>query len=504
LVLAILALAAVSIQGLAADKVIINIAHQADIMNVDPAGLNMTPDRILCQNIYQGLIELDYQSQIVPFAYRNVLAESFEVSEDARVITFHLRKGIQFHHDYGEMTSADVAFSIMRHLDPKVASKVKAQYTVVDKVETPDAYTAIVYLKEPRAAVFLGTLAWQHGSIVSKKAAEELGDKLTTTPVAGTDAWEFVEWKAREEIVLRRFEKYWQEGPGVDELHFKIIPDTATAYLALEAGDVDIAPVEGIGDFERASAIPGVTVLQATATVEVYTLFLNLDKPVWKDVKVRHALAHAINITELASNLGQQFLAYPSPFNASVLGGTDEFWTYEYDPAKAKQLLAEAGYPNGFEITVIYYVGKYMEPFALEMQNYLGEIGIKVNLVTVERAVFSAAMVSMLDGKADAGVWSIGRPTTYLVAERFMTKNSANYYRYSNPEYDFAVNMAATSPTQTEETRWWRQAQLILSEDLPGLFPVEVRSAQAIRNNIKGVIPTGSSYFDYQLIRIEP
>jgi ABC-type transport system substrate-binding protein len=113
-------------------------------------------------------------------------------------------------------------------------------------------------------------------------------------------------------------------------------------------------------------------------------------------------------------------------------------------------------------------------------------------------------MVSMLDVKADAGVWSIGRPTTYLVAERFMTKNPANYYRYSNPEYDFAVNMAATSPTTTEEIRWWRQAQLILSEDLPGLFPVEVRSAQAVRNNIKGVIPTGSSYFDYQLIRIEP
>ncbi len=488
----------VSLLGVGQQSTILRIAHASDIVSVDPAQLALSTDRVICENIYQGLIELDQASGIVPLPYKNVLATSYEVSGDAKQITFHLRQGVLFHHGYGEMTSEDVQFSMMRQLDPAVASTVKSQYAVIDRVETPDRYTVVVYLKTAVASSFLGTLAWEHGTILSKKAVQELGDKIRTYPV-GTDVYEFVEWKAREEIVLRRFADYWGEKAAIDELHFKIIPDSANWFLALEAGEIDVAPLESIGAYQLAEAIPGVKIQKAVAATEVYVLFFNFNKPIFQDKRIRRAFAYAINVPELAQNLGPQFFAFPCPYNSAVFSGTDAFWTYPYDPAYAKTLLADAGYPNGLDITIIYYVGKFMEPFALELQNYLKQIGVNVKLTTVEKAVFSKSVATMLDGNADAAVWSIGRPTTSLMGERYLTGNSANYNRYSNPEYDHAVQQAVASSAESDQEAWWKRAQMILNEDVVGLWPVEVFPAAAVRNSVEGLVMTvsSSSIIDY-------
>lgn len=487
----------------AQDKVVLRIAHKSDIIDVDPAQLHITPDRSITQNVFEGLVEVDYSSTQIPLPIVKVLAEDYQISPDAKKITFYLRKGVQFHQGYGEMTSEDVRFSIERHLDPAVASRAAAQFEDIERVETPDTYTVEVYLKDSSAFTILTNFAWQHAFVMNKKATEKLGDEVHSFPV-GTGPWEFAEWKPRQEIILRKFADYWGDPPGVDELNFKIIPDEPTWFLALEKGELDIAPVIGRGSYELASAIEGIRVEEATAAAEMQLIYINHEKEPMNNVKVRKALAYALNIEEMTQALGPQIATSPTPFNLAVVGGTSDFWTYEYDPEYARQLLAEAGYPDGFEMTVIYYIGKFFEPVALRFKHYWEKIGIDVELVALERGVFGKNVTSMWDGKAHGAVWGMTRMSPYLYAERFLTGSPVNHYSYSNSEADHAIQRATYALTEEDAVRWWRRVQMILCEDVAGIWPVVQIAFIAVREDIKGVASSPmSGMVDYRRVYLE-
>ena len=472
----------------AQDKVVLRIGHQEDIVNVDPAHLAAV-DRTFAQNVLQGLIEVDLASAEKPMPIVKVLAEDYKVSPDARKITFYLRKGVQFHHGYGEMTSEDVKFSIMRHLDPAVASSRATQFADIERIEIPDKYTVEIYLKHSSAFTLLGPLAYQQGFMMSKKATEELGDKIQIFPV-GTGPWEFVEWKPREEIILRKFADYWGEPPGVDELHFKIIPDEPTRFLALEKGELDITPVIAAGSYELALAIEEIRLIPATMAIEMQWFYINHEKEPMNNVKVRKALAYALNIEEMAQALGPQITACPTPFCPAVVGGTTDFWTYEYDPEYAKQLLAEAGYPDGFKMTMIYKVTKFFEQHAMWLKYYWEKIGIDVELVLIEVGVFGKNVTSMYDGKAHGAVWGMTRFAPLLYADRFLTGSPGNHYSYSNPEVDHAIQKASYALTEETAVKWWRRVQMILCEDVAGIWPIAQQNFVAVREDIRGVVPS--------------
>jgi peptide/nickel transport system substrate-binding protein len=454
----------------------------ADPINLDPAHVSRTQDRDLTQQFFQGLVTFDITRK-PPFPILPVLAESYEVAKDARMITFKLRKGIQFHHGYGELTSEDIVFSLVRHQDPKVASRGKAQMVDVERVEAPDKYTVKIYLKRPSALTLLQCLAWQTiGHVISKKAALKLGDKIARMPV-GTGPYYFDRWDPGEKVVLKKFDRYWRTPAKIDEIEFWIMPEEVVALGALEKGDLDIALVSMLGAYGRAKDIKNVYLAEAHGAVWQNIYYINQKMKPMDDLRVRQALAHALDVKGIAARIGPLVLPFPSPFPPALLGATDEFWTYEYDVGKAKQLLAEAGYPNGFELRILYSASGLYEPVLLEVKNCWDKI-VDVKIQAVEKAILNKTMRKWKHHLVARG---FTRYIPYLYAQLYMTGSPLNNSHYSNPKVDQVIEKARTAKTEEEAIKYWRELQRMVTEDVVNLWVVHGKSVAAIRNRVKGV-----------------
>jgi peptide/nickel transport system substrate-binding protein len=186
----------------------------SDPITLDHAKLRHGPDRSIAQNVFQGLLVYDYFAK-APYPIIPVLAKSYEVSRDAKMITFKLHKGVQFHH----------------------ASWAKSQLADVERIVAPDKYTVKIYLKTPSARSLLGNLAWQNaGFVLNKKAVLKLGDKMATTPI-GTGPYYFDRWVPGEKVVLKKFGDYWRTPAKIDEIEIWVVPEEIVALGALEKGN---------------------------------------------------------------------------------------------------------------------------------------------------------------------------------------------------------------------------------------------------------------------------
>jgi peptide/nickel transport system substrate-binding protein len=445
----------------------------SDPITLDPAKLRHGPDRIIAQNVFQGLVTFDYLAE-PPYPIIPVLAKSYEVSRDAKMITFKLHKGVQFHHDYGELTSEDVVFSLQRHLDPKVASWAKSQLADVERIDAPDKYTVRIYLKVPSARSLLGNLAWQNaGFVLNKKAVLKLGDK---------------------------FGDYWRTPAKIDEIEIWVVPEEIVALGALEKGDLDIASVTESGSARRVKAIKDIDLVQAKGSTSAYHLYLNNKKKPLDDVRVRRALAHALDIKGIIERLGPQFLRYfPSPLPPALFAATDEFWTYEYNLDKARQLLAEAGYPKGFELRMIYKKGRLYEPVALEVQNSWRKV-VDVKLELIEKAVFTKTVKQF---NHHVAVWSRGRNVPYLFAQVYETDSPVNLSKYSNPKVDEAVKRAKSAATEEEARKYWREFQRLIVGDVANMWIASAGSIAAVSKKVKGIAIIARGVYDLEKAYIE-
>jgi peptide/nickel transport system substrate-binding protein len=453
-----------------------------DPINLDPAHVTYTQDRTITQQVYQGLVTFDVTAE-PPHPVVPELAKSFEISKDGKTITFKLHKGVQFHGGYGELTSEDVVFSLQRHLDPKVASRAKGEVADIERVEALDKYTVRIHLKTSSAIALMGNLAWQNaGFILSKKACAKLGDKIATMPI-GTGPFYFDRWYQAEKVVLKKFKKYWRTPAKIDEIEYWIVAEETVALGALEKGDLDLVPIMQEGSYERAKAIKGIQIIEPKGGISIAIYYINHKMKPMDDVRVRKALAHALDIKRICSRIGPMVAAFPSPLPQPVFAATDEFWTYKYDLDKAKQLLAEAGYPNGFELRIIYNRDKLYEPIALEVKRSLDKI-VDVKLELIERAVFSKTIKKF---KQHITAWGLSRMTPYLYAERYKTGSPRNYSKYSNPEVDNIILKATSARTEEEAKKYWREFQRMVTEDAANLWIANVKNIVAISNKVKGV-----------------
>lgn len=454
-----------------------------DPINIDPAHLKHAQDRIIAQQVFQGLLTFDVTTG-PPHPVSPVLAESYEVSEDGKMITFKLHKGVQFHHGYGELTSEDVVFSLQRHLDPKVASRAGAQLGDVERIEAPDKYTVKIYLKIPSAITLLQNLAWQNaGFMLSKKAALKLGDKIQRMPI-GTGPFYFDRWDPGEKVVLKKFDRYWRTPARIDEIVLWVIPEEIVALGALEKGDLDISEVSQLGAYDRAKTLKNIYLAQAKGNVWQYIYYINHKMKPMDDVRVRRALAYALDIKGICKRVGPLVVPFPSPLSPAVFAATDEFWRYEYDLDKARQLLAEAGYPKGFELRLLYNKNVLYEPIALEVKNCWDKI-VDVKLELIERAVWAKTLRQF---KHHIAAWGLARTAPYLYGERYETGSTAQYSQYSNPQVDEAIKKAKTARTEEEARKYWREFQRLATEDVVNLVVAVGGNVQAISNKVKGVL----------------
>src|SRR5437867_1547730 len=360
------------------------------------------------------------------------LAESWQVSPDGRVYDFTLRKGVKFHNG-DTVTADDVKFSFDRYRGTAAATLKER----VAAVETPGPLHVRIRLKNPWPDFLTFYTAASGASwIVPKKYVEKVGDDGYKKAPVGAGPYKFVSFTPGVELVFEAFEQYWRKTPSVKRLVFKVIPDEATRLAALKRGEIDIVYSIRGELAEELQRTPGLTLKPVVIQAPNWLYFPEQwdPKSPWHDVRVRQAANLAIDRDGMSKAL---FLGYCKITNSIVPYTFDFYWQTPpaaYDPAKAKKLLADAGYAKGFDAGLLYCDSSYSNMGEISLDN-LQQVGIRARLEPIERAGFygSYGGKQYTRGIIQAGSGAFGDAATRLAS--FVVKGGAFVYG-SYPDID--------------------------------------------------------------------
>lgn len=465
------------------------VAQGTDVEDLDPHGIASTPSAIVTEHIFDTLVTLDKDFKIVPR-----LAESWQSSPDGKEWTFKLRKGVKFT-DGTPFNASVVKFNIERLLDPKVKVLLRGYIDQVAKVEVVDEYTVKMILKYPHAP-FLARLSSASNAMMSSAAIQKYGADIARNPV-GTGPYKVKEWVKGDKLVLERNEEYWGEKPAIKTITFKPVPDNNTRLAMLEAGDADIIVRVPPVEYDRLSKNDKLKVVRSNSTREIY-MVLNVNNQYLKDVRVRQALNYAVNKEEIVKGiLKDAGKAVDSPLLAEMFP-YKKVGAYEFNPAKAKQLLAEAGYPNGFKLTIHHPVGRYLEDKRVieAVQGYLKNVGVDAELKTMEWAAYLAFVRKPADqAETQAflmgwGPWILdGDQMLYplFVSDEFPPGGN-NYGFYKNAEVDALLKKGTSTTVEQERADAYGKAQELIMKDAPWIFLHSEMQIVAMKKNLDGVV----------------
>lgn len=457
------------------------MARAADTTGLDPHTQTAFASFRLLELIYEPLVNLDAELNVVPS-----LAESWTFSDDAQTLTFNLRQGVTFHNG-ADFTAEDVVASMNRILDEATGAAARANYLSIASIDTPDEYTVVFNLSAPDVPL-LAALATTNAAIADS-ADIESGD--IATGANGTGPFMLESWTPEETTMLAANPDWWGEGPFVDGIDIRIIPDETSILAALRAGTIDFAILNDplvatllIDDSTvTLNRIPSIAyhVLQLRAAVEP------LDK-----LEVRQAISCAIDRQEVldVASLGEGQVTGPLTMAAFALP-TDELFCYEKDLDRARELMAQAGV-EGFTLKVI--AANAEPPTALsEAQNIqaqLAEIGITVEIESLELSVY---VDRWLAGDFEAAVaLNGGRPDPYTMYARYWqsTGNLNNVAGYSDATLD---ELMATGRTEADpQARYdiFANFQTYLAEQAPWVWLYVGYEYTAQQSYVSGFIPS--------------
>ena len=385
-----LALAAILLAGEAEaqKKTLVIGMGSADAGKLDPHIASTTPDKGLLQYMFNGLVRMK-PGQISPDTIEPDLAESWSSNPAGTEWTFHIRHGVQCHWNYGEFTAEDAAYSIKRAAN-KATSSYSNDFSGVVSADAVDPYTLKITLKNPVAGSLGYVANINGGNMVCKKAAEEMGDGFSKKPI-GTGPFMFAEYQPQQYVRLVANKQYFRGAPMLDEIMYRYIPSDASCDLAFQSGELDM--IYGKQDqswVDRTKQSPGVKVL-AMEPGELSTLFLNITEKPLDDIRVREAIAYGVDRKGIVAFKGAGTSREAVSVVPSGYLGTDEHAPlFPYDPAKAKELLRQAGYPDGLTIKTIHTTLTGMETFIEAIQAQLKKIGVNLDIQLVEHATYHA------------------------------------------------------------------------------------------------------------------
>jgi peptide/nickel transport system substrate-binding protein len=425
----------------------------------EPPGLDLTATpasataAVVLYNVQECLVKVDESGKIVPW-----LAERWHTS-DNRNYTFFLRKGVRFHNGR-ELKAADVKFVVERAMNPETKHPYPRYYEAIGDIIVKDDYTITFSLKAPTAN-FLLNMARQ-GSVIYPREAV---DTLKSAPV-GTGPFTVAEWVRGDRIVLKRFADYHTKGlPRVDQVTFRFIPDPNAALAALKAGDID-ASLFGLGPEHVADLRKDgrFEVIVGETTNDVIMAMNNSRKP-FTDVRVRRAVTHAINkadVVKLAMfGLGRVIGSNVDPLNPYFV---DLAGAVPHDPAKARKLLAEAGYPNGFEAVLRVAPQYYYTVRAGEViVDQLAKVGVKVKIEQIEWGQW----LSRVWKEADYDLTIIGHAEAWDIANY---ANPKYYYRYDSPKFQELFKQSEVTLDDKARRQQYAQMQRMLADEAPVVF----------------------------------
>jgi len=440
----------------------LQVGIQGDVTTMDPHMSTSAVDRDVYYQIYNGLVSLDPNLNILP-----ELAERWETPTPLAYV-FHLRGGVKFH-DGTDFNADVVKWNVERMLNPATGSIRRSELGSVKSVTVLDSHTVRFDLKEPDAAL-LATLTDRAGLMVSKAAVERLGRDYARNPV-GTGPFQLAEWVKDDHVRLKRFPGYWRKDrPYLDEIVYKPIPDHTVKLTALRTGTLDMIDELPPKDVAPMKAYPKLKVLE-TPGLGYRRIELNSSRPPFTNKSLRQAVAWGINREAIhrAVFFGTGAVAQgpipPRSWAFETLSGYGNV----PDLAKAKEKLAEGGQPNGFK----FVVNIVNTPVALKMaqivQDNLKKVGIEMDIALLEvGAWIEKRKAGQFDGSE--ALWS-GRPDPDGNTFSHLTTGGANNWgKYSNPKLDELLQQARSSPNQADRKRFYGEAVRILIEDSPLVF----------------------------------
>ncbi len=462
-----------------------------DLGTMDPHFATSTPDRSLVDMVFDGLIRYKPGEGSV---FEPDLATGLPTARLAggkQVWTFQLRKGVMCHGTDGvpsyELTSEDVVYSLQKSAD-KQRSAYAADYTGMT-VEAPDAQTVRITLDKPlSAALFFPKVAnYSGGFIVCKRAAEKLGADGLKTHAAGTGPFMVKSYSPQERVQLVAHSAYFRGKPQLDGVELRYVPDLSSRELGLRNGELDV--INGVPDrawVDRMRGVSGIKV-DVFGVGEVAVLHLRMTTPPLDRLEVRKAIAYALDRGEFQALIGPgiaENVYSPVPVKFLPGGLTQQELAsrgldYPTDRAKAKKLLADAGYPNGFPLEVVTSELAGYRVLYESMQAQLAKVGIKVNLKQVDHAT----MHSLIRKDANPLVIYIAwRPNADVVLTQFFhsdavvvsgPKPNTNFSHYNRIDALIAEAQAETDPAK--QAALWKEGQIKILEDMAA-YPIQYQN----------------------------
>ena len=450
-----------------------------------------TPDKIsdiAASQLYDPLVFQNDKGEIVPS-----LAEKWEVSQDGTVWTFYLRKGVTFHN--GDPFTADDVIATWEYGKDK-SSSWPEKYTIATAVDKVDDYTVKVTTDGPKPLL----LVTMHDfwNIIPKKYIDEVGVEGFMKEPIGTGPFMFEEWVKGDHITLKANPNYWNKGyPKAAELVFRFIPESATRVAALQADEVDIITRLSAEEAESLKNSAGIKVVQYQVPRIYYIAFNNLSTgkgtPI-ENPKVRQAMNYAVDVDAILKALFAGNGKRAAGFVASSELGYGVVPPFPYDPEKAKALLAEAGYPDGFSTSMACPSGVFaaFQEVCSAIVSYLGDVGIKVDLEMMESGHFWDLMVKKETPPLAGDSWADESGEAYNRLAGALGGMDAGYSTYSDPEIDKLLKAISSELDKDKRKALYEQLQVYMQENPPFIYLYEPVTFEATRDRVTDYNPRPS------------
>ncbi|MEN3931368.1 glutathione ABC transporter substrate-binding protein [Microvirga sp. W0021] len=477
-----------ALPGLAFAKTL-TVAVQENIVGLDPADVNETLSHSAARTIYQGLFGLDGQMKIYP-----ILAEKFEVNDASTEYTFYLRKGVKFH-DGTDFNAEAAKINIERVANPENRLKRNSLVSMVNKVEIIDTYTIKLVLKEPFGAL-VNNLAHAGAVMISPAALKQYGKEISRHPV-GTGPFKFKNWNGDVMEVVKN-ENYWKPGlPKVDGVIFRTVPESGARLAMLKTGEAQVVvplPTEMVRQIENDKTL---SVINEPSIVEWFAS-MNTKKKPFDNVKVRQALNYAVNKEAFCKVVFNGFCTPSDSVLPSIMQYHVKQEVYTYDAKKAKELLAEAGYPDGFDAEIVAGNNTAAGRAIQFLQQQFAQVGVKLKVQQLESGVLSSkvwsaqtpeeATVQMMYGGWSASTGDTDWALRPLFWGKGFPPKLFNAAYYMNPKVDEALEAAVGTADNNKRAELYAIVQKEIQQDAPWIFLGVDRNLAGKAKNLEGFV----------------
>ena len=455
-----------------ANEITVGIAQDLDD-SLDPHKTVKAGTREVMFNVFEGLMKPTPDGDLTP-----AVAESYTVSEDRLTYTFTLREGVKFHNG-DTVTAEDVVYSINRCAAATETGIVQVEaFYAIQNMEVLDERTVAITIAEP-SNEFLSYLT------VAVLPADY--DQQDTAPI-GTGPFKFVSRAAQDSVVLEKFDEYWGTPANLDKVTLKIIENADSLMMSLQSGAIDLC--SHLTSTQVAQLGDDFNVAEGTMNL-VQAMYLNNAEKPFDDVRVRQALCYAVDkqaIIDIA------FDGYGSPIGSSMYPAFGKYFDdsltnyYTKDVDKAKALLADAGYPNGFEmtITVPSNYKPHMDTAEVLVQQ-LADIGVKATIQPIEGEGWVSDVYAGRQFQSTVVGVDASTMTARALLERFTSTYGKNFINYNNAEYDALFQQVLASNDDAEQTALYKQMEQNLTENAANVYIQDLADLVAVRKGLEGV-----------------